>query len=73
MPVAVANTVPEGRAYAFAADSVLADTDASGVQMQRSENVSDDFTKNLVRGQVEGRYNFSVTRPLGVVQIATTA
>ncbi|MFC9761369.1 phage major capsid protein [Rhodococcus jostii] len=73
IPVAVTTAVAAGTAYAFADDSVIVDTDTTGVQLQWSENVGTDFEKNLVRSRVEGRYNFSVARPLGVVKATVTA
>ncbi|MEV0946995.1 hypothetical protein [Rhodococcus sp. NPDC049939] len=51
----------------------MGSTDQSGVQVQWSENESDDFSKNQIRARVEGRFQIDVFQPLGIVKIATTA
>jgi hypothetical protein len=60
--------------HVLAADAVVLDTDAQGVQVLWSESSnSDDFSKNLIRCRVEGRYGTSVLSPLGVVVADLTA
>lgn len=75
VPIATSVSATAGVGHVLAADSVQLDTDsAGGVQILWSESSnSDDFSKNLIRCRVEGRYGTSVLSPLGVVVADLTA
>jgi HK97 family phage prohead protease len=71
VPVVVSNIQAADTAHTLATGSVGLDTDTSGVSVSWSENSnSDDWSKNLIRARVEGRYAASVFQPLGVVKSA---
>ena len=73
-PIATSVSATAGVGHVLAADAVVLDTDAQGVQVLWSESSnSDDFSKNLLRCRVEGRYGTSVLSPLGVVVADLTA
>jgi len=73
VPVVLSLKLPANSAVLLDVSSVGISTDQSGVQVQWSENVSDDFSKNQIRARVEGRFQVDVFQPLGVVEIATAA
>jgi hypothetical protein len=74
VPIATTVSQTAGVGHVIAADAVVLDTDAQGVQIQWSENSNaDDFAKNLIRSRVEGRFGTSVLSPLGVVVADLTA
>lgn len=52
--------------------SVVVDTDGS-VDTHWSDNVADNFTKNLLVCRVEGRFGVSVSQPAAVVKVGTAA
>jgi HK97 family phage major capsid protein len=57
-----------GVSHTVAAGAVGVDTDSRGVAVEWSETSNaDDWSKNLIRCRVEGRFATSVFRPLGVV------
>lgn len=67
--VVVANIEAQGTAHVLAQGAVGLDTDTSGVQLQWSEQSNaDDWSKNLVRARMEGRFGTSVYTPFGVVK-----
>jgi HK97 family phage major capsid protein len=63
--------VGTGLVGAFADSAMIKDREQSTVDW--SENVSDDFTKNLRRYRAEERLGFAVMRPLGFTEIDLTA
>jgi HK97 family phage prohead protease/HK97 family phage major capsid protein len=68
------NAATEGVAHTLAQGAAGIDTDTQGVQVAWSETSnSDDWSKNLIRARVEGRYATSVFKPLGVVRSDLTA
>ncbi|MFC9838962.1 phage major capsid protein [Rhodococcus sp. NPDC127530] len=73
VPVVLSLKLPATTAALLDVSSVGISTDASGVQVQWSENVSDDFSKNQIRARVEGRFQVDVFQPAGVVKITTAA
>ncbi|UNN00743.1 phage major capsid protein [Rhodococcus opacus] len=73
VPVVLSLKLPATSAVLLDVSAVGISTDSSGVQVQWSENVSDDFSKNQIRARVEGRFQVDVFQPLGVVEIATAA
>lgn len=74
VPIATTVSATAGVGHVIAADAVVLDTDAQGVQVMWSETSNaDDFAKNLTRCRVEGRYGTSVLAPLGVVSADLTA
>ena len=67
-PLVVTNAVTAGVSYTLATDAIGLNTDTLGVQVTWSETSNaDDWSKNLIRSRVEGRYATSVFSPLGVV------
>jgi len=74
VPIAVSVSATAGVGHVLAADSVVVDTDATGVQVMWSEQSnSDDWAKNLTRLRVECRSGTSCLAPLGVVVADLTA
>ena len=74
VPIAVSVSATAGVGHVLAADAVVLDTDSQGVQVMWSETSNaDDWSKNLIRSRVEGRYGTSVLAPLGVVSADLTA
>ena len=74
VPIAVSVSATAGVGHVLAADAVVLDTDSQGVQVMWSETSNaDDWSKNLIRSRVEGRYGTSVLSPLGVVSADLTA
>ena len=72
MIVSLAQTA--GVSHTVASDTVVLDTDTTGVGVQWSESSNaDDWSKNLIRARCEGRFATSVLRPLGVVKGDLTA
>ena len=68
-PIATTVSASVGSGTVLAVDSVVLDTDAAGIQVAWSETSNaDDFSKNLIRARVEGRFGTSVLSPLGVVR-----
>lgn len=73
VPVVVTNAATQGTSHTLAADAAGLDTDRQGILIQWSETSnSDDWSKNLIRARVEGRFATSVFRPLGVVKSTLT-
>lgn len=72
VPVVVSNALPAGTGLVIDREAVVVYSDAV-VDVRWSETVADDFQKNLVRARVESRYAALVTKPLGVVRVATVA
>jgi hypothetical protein len=68
VPLVVCNAVAAGVSYSLATGAVGLNTDTLGVQVAWSETSNtDDWSKNLIRARVEGRYATSVFAPMGVV------
>lgn len=72
VPVVVSNALPLGTGLVLDREAAVVYTD-SVVDVRWSETVGDDFEKNLVRARVESRYASVVTKPLGVVKVATAS
>ena len=72
VPVVVSNALPAGTGLVIDREAVVVYSD-NVVDVRWSETVADDFQKNLVRARVESRYAALVTKPLGVVRVATVA
>jgi HK97 family phage major capsid protein len=74
IPVVSAVAQTTGVGFVLARDAVGVDVDNQGVQLQWSENSNaTDFSENLIRARLEGRYATSVFKPLGVVVCDLTA
>ena len=68
VPLVITNAVTAGVSYALATGAVGLNVDTLGVQVAWSETSnSDDWSKNLIRSRVEGRFATLVFAPLGVV------
>ena len=68
VPIAVTIGQSEGLAHTIAKGPVAVDTDSRGVDISWTETSNDDdWSKNLIRCRVEGRFAASVYQPLGVV------
>ncbi|QOV99716.1 phage major capsid protein [Rhodococcus pyridinivorans] len=72
VPVVVSNALPLGTGLVLDREAVVVYSD-NVVDVRWSETVADDFQKNLVRARVESRYAAVVSKPLGVVRVATVA
>ncbi len=72
VPVVVSNALPAGTGLVIDREAVVVYSD-NVVDVRWSETVADDFQKNLVRARVESRYAAVVSKPLGVVRVATVA
>lgn len=72
VPVVVSTALPGGTGLVLDREAVVVYTD-DVVDVRWSETVADDFQKNLVRARVESRYAAVVSKPLGVVKVATAA
>ncbi|WAL48411.1 phage major capsid protein [Rhodococcus pyridinivorans] len=72
IPVVVSNALPLGTGLVIDREAVVVYADAM-VDVRWSETVADDFQKNQVRARVESRYAAVVSKPLGVVRVATVA
>lgn len=68
VPVLVTPAIATGTAALLDLDAVAIDTDADGVQL--AWNDYSGFDRNTRVARLEGRFNVSVYRPLGVVKIA---
>jgi HK97 family phage major capsid protein len=73
LPVIASTIMPAGSALvgAFAESSFIKDRQQATIDW--SENVNDDFTKNLRRYRSEERLGFAVMRPLGFCSVDLTA
>ncbi|MFD6673356.1 phage major capsid protein [Rhodococcus zopfii] len=71
VPVVVSTALPGGTGLVLDREAVVYTDDV--VDVRWSETVADDFQKNLVRARVESRYAAVVSKPLGVVKVATAA
>ena len=59
---------------AFILDRTALSLDSDGqIDVRWSDTTGDDFAKNQVRARVEGRFNWSLFKPTGVVKIGTAA
>ena len=67
MIVSTAMTAGTALLGAFAQSCFLKDREQATVDW--SENIGDDFTKNLRRYRAEERLGFAVTRPRGFVEV----
>lgn len=72
VPVVVSNALPNGTGLVIDREAVVVYSD-NVVDVRWSETVADDFEKNHVRARVESRYAAVVSKPLGVVRVATAA
>ena len=73
VPVVVSTSLAPKEAYLLSDDSVRIYADVQArirVEWARS---GDDFETNAVRARLEGRFEVGVSRPEGVVKIATAA
>jgi HK97 family phage major capsid protein len=74
VPIATTVSATAGVGHVIAADSVVLDTDAAGVQILWSETSNaTDFATNTIRARCESSYGTSVLSPLGVVVADLTA
>lgn len=73
VPVVVSTAMPAGTALLgdFAGSAALHLTEQA--RLDWSENVTDDFARNLIRFRCEGRFGLQVSRPSAFVQVALTA
>lgn len=71
-PVAVSSAVPAGTGWLVSQGVVAVRSDAA-IRVDWSEATNDDFSHNLMRCRVEGRFNLDCYQPAGVVQIALAA
>lgn len=67
VPVTVTTGVASGTGYLLSSGVAQIVTDGQ-IATEWSNATADDFTRNQVRLRVEGRFDLSVTRPLGVVR-----
>ncbi|MGI8418230.1 MAG: hypothetical protein ACR2P2_18930 [Nakamurella sp.] len=58
-----------GTATLIGTTSVAINSDTAGIQVQWSEAVGDDFSRNLIRARCEDRFDVSVFQPFGVAKI----
>jgi hypothetical protein len=69
VPVVVSNAEAVGVSHAVGSGGVGLDTDTAGVQVAWSETSNaDDWSKNMIRCRVEGRFATSVFSPAAVVK-----
>jgi len=69
VPVVVSNAEAVGVSHAVGNGGVGLDTDTAGVQVAWSETSNaDDWSKNMIRCRVEGRFATSVFSPAAVVK-----
>jgi HK97 family phage major capsid protein len=69
VPIATTISQTAGVGHVLAKNAVAVDTDHLGVQLTWSEmSNADDFSRNLNRARLEGRYGTSVYLPGGVVK-----
>ncbi|WP_232425761.1 phage major capsid protein [Mycobacterium sp. JS623] len=69
VPIATTISQAAGVGHVLARNAVAVDTDHLGVQLTWSEmSNADDFSRNLNRARLEGRYGTSVYLPGGVVK-----
>ncbi len=74
VPVIVATVQAAGTAHVIASGAVGVDTDTLGVLLQWTETSNaDDWSKNLIRARMEGRFGTSIYTPMGVVKAAVAA
>ena len=74
VPIVATNAVTAGVSYSLATGAIGLNIDNLGVQVAWSETSNDtDWSKNLIRARVEGRFATSVYSPLGVVTADLTA
>jgi HK97 family phage major capsid protein len=71
LPVILSNILPAKVGLVIAQDSVVVDTD--GVLDVKWSDADGGFASNTLTARVETRIGLSVTRPSGVVKIATAA
>jgi HK97 family phage major capsid protein len=74
VPIATTIAQAAGVGHVLAKNAVAVDTDHLGVQLTWSETSNaDDFSRNLNRARLEGRYGTSVYLPGGVVKATLAA
>jgi len=69
-PVVTTNAQVAGAGYYVQRESVR--MFANGQAVVEWSTSGDDFTRNLIRARCEGRFDFVVPRPMGVVKMALT-
>jgi HK97 family phage major capsid protein len=72
VPVALSVTMPEGTAVAFDSSALSIDSDQA-IASQWSNATADDFARNQVRMRCESRFNLSVYRPTGIVNVSLSS
>lgn len=70
--MAVSTAVPEGTGVVFDPTALPVAVD-SGIRVQRSESVGDDFSRNQLRARCEGRFSLDVFKPTGIAKVALKA
>lgn len=73
VPIALSTSIAAGTALLLDTASVALDTDRSGIRVQWSENVSDDFNRNQLRARCEGRFGLSLYQGFGACKITLPA
>ena len=74
IPVTTTVAATAGTGWVLGSGAVAINTDSQGVQVSWSETSNaDDWSRNLIRCRVEGRYATSVFQPLGVVKSTLSA
>ena len=71
VPVTVTTGVPAGTGYLLSSGVAQVATDGR-LDTEWSSAIDDDFGRNQVRLRVEGRFDLTVTRPLGIVKMTLT-
>lgn len=73
VPIALSTSIAAGTALLLDTASVALDVDRSGIRVQWSENVSDDFNRNQLRARCEGRFGLSLYQGFGACKITLPA
>jgi hypothetical protein len=72
VPVTVSTGVTAGSGYLVSSGVAQVATDGR-IESEWSSAIGDDFGRNQVRLRVEGRFDLTVTRPMGIVQMSLAA
>lgn len=74
VPVVTSLAATTGVATTLSVDAAKLNVDSNGVEIAWSETSNaDDFSKNLIRARLEGRFATSVERPIGIVKSTLSA
>ena len=68
----ISTSLPTKTAFVLDRTALALDSDGQ-IDVRWSDTTGDDFAKNQVRARVEGRFNWSLFKPTGVVKISTAA